>query len=273
MKLLLKDTEEIIVSLIQGISTMYEVQSVGISGNKTPLPKAGEGDIDIFIYCDTIPELEKRKIVVNKLGDLIQESKFNTFEGGHWGIGDYILINGVETWLMYFTINEALNNLEAILNGNYPDKLDNYYYPVGRCAMLQNINILYDKKDFLSIIKEKLSQYPDKLAEKLIQYHMDELQDTEDLERAVMRKDILFYHFAIDLAIDHFLQAIFAINRVYFPSRKRTLEFIDRFKLKPEKCSERLLEVISLGSSSEDIKHSYIVWRNLVDELKIISEK
>lgn len=37
----------------------------------------------------------------------------------------------------------------AILNGDYPDKLDNYYYPVGRCAMLKNINVLYDKNDFL----------------------------------------------------------------------------------------------------------------------------
>lgn len=262
------NTEVIIDSLIDSISKMKEVQSIGISGSKTPLPKAGEGDIDIFIYCDTIPEFRERQALLNQLGDLLQESKINVFEGGHWGVGDFALINGVETWLMYFTVNETLKDIESILNGDYPDKLDNYYYPIGRCAMLKSINILYDKSGFLYSIKERLNKYPDKLAEILIQYHLNELEDTEDLERAVVRKDVLFYHFAIDIAIDHFLQALFAINRTYFPSRKRTLDFIRNFNIKPERCSERLLEVIKLGSCPEGISQSYELLSSMVKDLK-----
>ncbi len=262
------NTEKIIDSLINSLSTIREVQSIGISGNKTPLPKAGEGDIDIFIYCDMIPEFSKRQAVINELGDLLQNSKINVFEGGHWGIGDYILINGVETWLMYFTESETLDDVESILNGDYPDLQDNYYYPVGRLAMLKNINVLYNKNGFLYSLKERLSEYPEKLAEILIQYHLNELKDIEDLERAVIRKDVLFYHFAMDIAMDHFLQALFAINRTYFPSRKRTLEFINNFSNKPEGCSENLLKVIKLGSCSEDINQSYVLWSNMVNELQ-----
>lgn len=265
-----RDTEEIIDLLVNRISTMREVQSIGISGNKTPLPKAGEGDIDIFIYCDEIPEFEKRKTILNELGDLLQNNTINIFEGGHWGIGDFALINSVETWFMYFTENETLDDVESILNGDYPDKLDNYYYPIGRCAMLKNINVLYDKNDFLYSLKKRLSQYPDKLAKILTQYHLEELEDTEDLERAVMRKDVLFYHFALDIAIDHFLQALFAMNKTYFPSRKRTLDFIQDFSIKPERCSERLLEVVRLGSCSENMNQSHVLWSNMVNELQKI---
>jgi len=143
------DTEKIMQLLINSISTMKEVQSVGISGGKNQLPKSGEGDIDVFIYCDIIPDFEKRQATLSQLGDVLQESKINVFEGGHWGIGDFVIINGVETWLMYFTVNESLKDVESILNGDYPDKLDNYYYPIGRCAMLKDIDVLYDKKDFL----------------------------------------------------------------------------------------------------------------------------
>ncbi len=54
---------------------MKEVQSIGISGGKTPLPKAGEGDIDAFIYCDIISEFKKMKeelgIDINKLHILL----------------------------------------------------------------------------------------------------------------------------------------------------------------------------------------------------------
>jgi hypothetical protein len=262
------NTEEIIDMLINSISTVSEVQSIGISGNKFPLPKAGEGDIDIFIYCDVIPEQSKRQAIVNQFGSLLQEGRTNVFQGGHWGTGDFAYVNGVETWLMYFTVNETIKDIEAILNGDYPDKLDNYYYPVGRCAMLRNINILYDKDNFLYSLKTRLSEYPDELAEKLIQYHLEELSDIEDLERAVSRKDVLFYHFAFDIALDHFLQALFAMNRVYFPSRKRNLDYIEGFSIKPEKCSERLLEIIRLGAESESVKQAYELWNCLVNELQ-----
>lgn len=262
------DTEKIIDTLIDNLSEMNEVQSIGISGSKTPLPPAGEGDIDIFIYCDMIPNFEKRQSIINLMGSQIQQGKVNIFEGGHWGIGDFMLINGIETWLMYFTVSETLTDVESILNGEYPDKLDNYYYPVGRCAMLKDINILFDKSNFLYDLKKRLLDYPVKLAKVLIQYHLDELDDTEDLQRAAARKDVLFYHFAIDIAIDHFLQALFAINKTYFPSRKRTLDFIENFNIKPEGCNEKLLEVIKLGSFSEGINESFTLWVNMVNELK-----
>lgn len=264
------ETEEIVNLLIDSISKMSEVQSIGISGSKNPLPKANEGDIDIFIYCDIIPELKDRQVIINQLSDLIDDGKTNVFEGGHWGIGDFVIINGVETWLMYFTVNETLTDVDAILNGDYPDKLDNYYYPIGRCAMLKNINILYDNISFLSSLKKKLSEYPDELAKVLILYHLKELEDIEDLERAVARKDALFYHFAIDISIDHFLQALFAINKTYFPSRKRTPNFINNFKIKPNNCNERLLEVVRLGGCPESISQSYVLWTNMIKELKII---
>lgn len=265
------DTNKIIDALIRDISGLSEVQSIGISGSKTPLPKAGEGDIDIFIYCDMIPDPEKRQAVLNQLDNLIQETKINIFEGGHWGTGDFALVNGVETWLMYFTTDETVSDVESILNGEYPDKLDNYYYPVGRCAMLKNINVLYDKNSFLGDLKKRLSKYPDKLKKTLIQYHINAIDDTEDLQRAVSRKDVLFYHFALDLAIDHFLQALFAINETYFPSRKRTLDFIETFNIKPERCSEKLLEVVKLGGSPEGINQSFTIWGSMVEELKKLS--
>ena len=262
------DTGEILELLTGKISSIDGVQSIGISGGKTSLPKAGEGDIDIFIYCDKIPGPKARQKVLDQFADLLEEVRINVFEGGHWGIGDLVIINGVEAWLMYFTTDETLRDLDSILNGDYPDKLDNYYYPIGRCAMLKNISILYDRNDFLCLLKKRLSKYPDRLAAKLAEYHMEALEDTEDLERAVMRRDILFYHFAIDIAIDHFLQALFAINRTYFPSRKRTLGFIEDFDKKPKECCERLLDVVRLGSCPESIGQSYELWCKLVDELR-----
>lgn len=265
---MIPDTEEILQSLINNISKIEEVQSIGISGGKIQIPRASEGDIDVFIYCDRIPDGEIRQAIIDQMGNLLQKGKINVFEGGHWGTGDLVLINGVETWLMYFTADETTRDAESILRGEYPDKLDNYYYPVGRLAMIKGINVLYDKSGFLNSLKERVSEYPDELAEKLTRYHLEELDDVEDLERAVAREDVLFYHFALDLAIDHFLQALFAINKTYFPSRKRTIDFINGFSIKPEGCEDTLLGIVRLGACPESMGKSYELWGSLVKELK-----
>lgn len=264
-------TEELVRLLIENISSMEEVESIGISGGDAPYPRAGEGDIDVFIYCDSIPDDKKRQDVLYKINNIVTDIKLRVFESVHWGTGDYVLMNGIETWLMYFIKEETLLDAEAILSGKYPDKQDNYYYPIGRLAMLKNINVKYDRKQFLSSLKHKLSIYPDELAAMVREFHLNALVDTEDLERAIGRKDVLFYHFSIDQAIDHFLQALFALNKTFFPSRKRSLEYMNSFELKPDQCGERLLEVIRLAAYPESIEKSYASWCSLVDELSILS--
>ncbi|MDF2987808.1 MAG: hypothetical protein K0R50_3318 [Eubacterium sp.] len=267
-----KSTEKVFESVIEKVSSITEVKSIGISGAKSQLPAAGEGDIDFFIYCDEIPDIEKRKKILSNLDTEICNIKMNIFEGGHWGTGDFIEINGVETWLMFFKITDVIRNIDEILSGKYPDKIDNYYYPIGRVGMLEKITILYDKNEFLKSLKEKLRIYPEALLKKLIDYHIDKLSDMEDIERAVYRKDVLFYHFALDIAIDHFLQAIFALNKTYFPSRKRSLSFINIFEIKPNYCGERILDIIQLGSQESNMKTSYELLLSLISELIELSK-
>jgi hypothetical protein len=260
-------TEEILDRLVSHISGLPMVQSVGLSGSKSPLPKMGEGDIDLFIYCDKIPALTQRQAVLDALSGVMMECKANVIQGGRWGYGDFALLNGVETWLMHFTVEETLADVESILSGDQPDKLDNYYYPVGRLAMLKNMTVLFDKSGFLSSLKIRLAMYPEKLRKKLTDYHLNKLQDTEDLCRAVTRRDAFFYHFALDIALDHFLQALFAMNSTYFPSRKRTIQYLNNFTVQPTDCALRLNEVLRLGGDGETVPQSFAQFQSLTEEL------
>ncbi len=103
-----------------------------------------------------------------------------------------------------------------------------------------------------------------------MRFHLGRTIDEEDFGRAVLRKDVLFYHQVLENAIDHYLQALYAVNETFFPSRKRTNKYIDSFKLKPENCYERLLNVVRLGSSPEGIEKSYTEWCSLVSDLESI---
>lgn len=259
--------EESFSRLITAVSSITGVQAVGKSGGPD-LPESGESDIDLFVYCSEIPELAERNQVVESIGLM----NANVQQGGHWGVVDLVLLNGVEAYLMYFTLEETIDNVRDILDGKFPDKLDNYFYPTGKLATLRQITILYDDAGFLYSMKHRLEAYPGRLSSILAEYHSVQLGDTEDMARAVSRRDVLFYHFALDLALDHFLQALFAINKVYFSSRKRTLEYLDRFDVTPDRCAERLLEVVRLGGTPDTLTASYEMWQELTAELAALSE-
>lgn len=83
----------------------------------------------------------------------------------------------------------------------------------------------------------------------------------------IYRKEVLFYHETVESAIDHFLQVLFALNKCFFPSRKRTIQYIDTFNIKPAKCTERLLQTIELGAKPETLSQSYDVWLSLYKDL------
>lgn len=172
---------------------------------------------------------------------------------------------------VFFHKHDVKINIQNILSGKYLDRFDNYYYPIGRLGMFKkNLTVLYDTDNFLEDIKKRcLELYPKALKDSLIAYNLKELDDVEDLSRAVHRKDVLFYHFAIDIALDHFLLALFfALNETYFPSRKRSLQYIEKFEKKPRRCSERLLQILEDGAKAETLTCSYEEFRRLCNELK-----
>lgn len=256
-------------NLLARVCALPGVLSIGRSGGGALPASPADGDIDIFLYCDAVPPAESRLAALESLGGLLGDVRVGAFAGGRWGIADLAHIEGIEAWLMYFTVVEAEAEVESILRGEHPGR-EGGFYPTGRCAMYLSMDILCDRAGFLSGMKERLSVYPEGLAGKLTEYHLNALGDTEDFERALARRDPLYYHYALEPALDHFLQALFAMNRAFFPSRKRTLEHIGDFKVVPEKCGERLLEVVRLGGSAEGVGESYGIFSGLVGELREI---
>ncbi len=256
--------------LIDALATNESVIAIGLAGSLDQQPNSDLGDLDLCLYCSKIPDFEERRSPLDLLHGQVTQIRLGRSQGGHWGDADSCDFLGIETWLMYFSQEEACSEIKAILKGEFLDRIDGDYYPTGRLAMLNKMTILYDPQGILRNFKNIVSHYPESLSKLLLEYHLALLEDTEDLDRATLRLDPLFYHFALDLALDHFLQVLFACNRVYFPSRKRSIEYIDRFQVKPDHCSERLLEIVQLGARPETLASSYQAFQTLVGDLQLL---
>lgn len=85
---------------------------------------------------------------------------------------------------------------------------------------------------------------------------ISQVLDEEDLGRANLHHEVLFFHQVLENALDHLLQALYAVNYCYFPSRKRTMTAIDTFKLKLDSCNNRLRKMVLNGATEETIIRS-----------------
>ena len=263
----MSDINHKIGQLISSVAQLDHVQAIGQSGDRSIEPQPGESDVDIFVFCDQIPELEARRSQYEKSSSLFQSCAMQVCAGGEWGTGDVLMVNRVETMFMYFSCDDTRRDVMEILAGHHLDSRRGYY-PIGRCATLRQLYAWYDATGFLAEMKKLLADYPEDLAHMQIGFHLTKTYDHEDFGRAVRRQDVLFYHQVLECALDHYLQTLFALNRVFFPSRKRSQQAIEQFQNKPERCYVRLLEAIRLGSSPDGIDQSHTVWCGLVDDLK-----
>lgn len=249
-------------ALTDTISSLPGVLAIALCGGTRAVREAGAGDIDLCVYSTGIPPAALREQALLSAG-FTDGLRTGCLSEGHFGTSDYLVLDGVDTWLMYFDVDKARFELDNILEARVTCRQDNYFYPTGRLAMYQHIGVLYDPKSILSGFRDKVAVFPDVLRQAVLAQSLGFLSDSEDLERAVARCDVLFYHFALDLAIDHMLQALFALNRVYMPGRKRSLEYISQFSLKPVDTESRLLHVILLGSEEATLAASYAAWDSL----------
>lgn len=253
--------------LIDALGTMDQVRAIGKTGGPD-LPLDGDSDVDIFLFCDEIPDVQRRSDCLRALGEGYEIASLGSESGPYWGLLDFVEVQGLEICLMYFRCDEFTASLQGILRGERPHREGNYFYPTGRCASVLSMYKLMDRDGYLADLQRWLAEYPDTLAHRLMDCHRGRMNDGEDFGRAVARGDVLFYHATLDLAMDAFLQALFALNRRYFPSRKRSLQFIEGFAVKPDDCAASLLQVVKLGARPDTLEESHRLWTGLCQELE-----
>ena len=261
--------DERLQRVVNALAALPEIEVVAMSGEG--FPKAGESDVDLYVYSARIPDGKARGEALSVLNDLAEKTVIELFSSPVWGVGDMLTIDGVEVCLMHFTTQEERDGALRVLRGEEMEK-QGQFYPTGRLASLLDQKPLLERTPFLRNLQAEVRAYPPELSRKLTQRFLGALDDRESFERAVFRKDPLFFHQALEYGLDDLLQGLFALNRVYFPSRKRTLQYVETFALKPEKCGERLLEIVRLGANGDTLAQAYRLWDELAEETKKLAE-
>ena len=262
------DVLQIKDNLVCEISKCKEVKGIAQTGDINVILVPGQSDIDLFVLCTDIPEKKERELIYSAFAGQYSDCSMNVCNGGMWGYGDILVINGIEVMPMYFTVKEMMLYVEETLQGKHLG-MSGGFYPTGRLSSIETINILYEEDSVWSDMKAMVKRPPAELFHKLFQFHISRVLNEEDLGRVILRKEALFYHQVLENSLDHMLQALYALNHTYFPSRKRMEEYIRRFENKPDNCYERLLQILKLSVLSDTIEDSVRELKCLAREIEV----
>ena len=258
--------------LVSNLSLDDRIKGIGQTGDINAQLIPGNSDIDMFVLCTLIPTVEERKQVYVNYATEYSECLMNVCNGGIWGYGDILIIDGIDVMFMYFTIEEMEQYLDDVLCGKHLGRVGGFY-PTGRLSSIESINILYESNFVWTKIKQKVQEYPIDLFKKLYNYHISNVIDEENLGRVILRKEVMFYHDVLGNSLDHLLQALFALNSTYFPSRKRSEQYIKAFQYQPVDCYNRLLRMIENSVLVPKIEESVKELRNITKEMKEIGNR
>lgn len=256
--------------LIRLLSADPHILGVGQTGSLKAALIPRHSDIDLFVLCTEVPtEAERSALYARMAGSF--DLHMAVCSGGRWGHGDILDVGGIDVMPMYFNAHEMRDDLLDIL-ARCPDR-EGRFYPVGRLASVSAIHVLFERDHAWSFLKDLVNSPQPAFFRQLYLREIAQVLDEEDLSRCEIRPEVLFFHQVLENALDHLLQALYAVNSCYFPSRKRTLATLDSFAHKPEDCGARLLRLVRDGSDPNTLGQAMDELRRLTGEVQAIGRQ
>lgn len=275
------DKNKIIQSVVEELKKISNISAIVIGGSYATGTNRPDSDIDLGLYYnESSPfSIEEIKSLANKLNDF-PDPIVSDFGGwGKWvNGGTWLTIKGQRVDFIY----RDLDFVKKIINESIDGKIQSDYYqepPNGfhsyiYLAEIALNKILYDPKNIITLLKNKIKTYSPKLKNKIINAF---LWDSEfALSRAkkfAERNETLLVNASLSRISHDLIQVLYALNEIYFFSVKKTYKDISLFEKTPKDFLQKAEQVLgNIGTTKEQLTKSLQVFNNLIEECKQLTK-
>ena len=244
---------------------LKEVEAIAIGGSKSAKTDDNKSDIDIYIFSTNGISIIDRKNIIEPIS--------SKFEIGceYFGSGDEFFVDSLEQQfdVMYWDINW----FESVVDNTWFKYYPQNGYTTCFLYTLKNFDIIYDKNNWLHNLQEKINlPYPQKLKENIINRNLMLMKDKpfasyyEQIEKALLRNDVVSTNHRISAFIASYFDVIFAINEQLHPGEKRLIQFAkNNCKILPKDFEENLISLFKQPNTN-----TLNLLMKIFDELKLI---
>ena len=138
--------------------------------------------------------------------------------------------------------------------------------------LLTDINnqfVIEDPYRIIAAWKERLSHYPPALKSAILEKHLGSLRywrSDYHYAHKVAREDLVFLAGISSKLVHEMIQILFALNEVYYVGDGSNLDFVEKFKIKPDHFSEKVRSIL-YPQASQLAAGQYAAVTELIDEI------
>lgn len=210
-------------NLWKEISTLNEVQSIALAGSRASEKYDEKSDYDLYIYCDTVPNDEVRKSILEKYCDYIEL-------GNHfWELEDNCTLkNGIDIDILYRNIDTITEELSSVVEKYNPHN----GYTTCIWHNVLHSKILYDKNDKFKKMQDRFSvPYPEELKNNITRQNMNLLSGIlpsydKQITKALNRNDLPSINHRTSAFVESYFDIIFALNKMTHPGEREWLNML-----------------------------------------------
>lgn len=193
-------------------------------------------DIEMPLFWATLPDDAARHKIVKTLGGEF----LYVYDGP--AREDQLLIEGIQVDLWHISTMHEEEILEAVLDG--------HQFDLGTLNALDTIRScipLYGH-DLVQEWKHRAQQYPDQLAQKIIQKHLASFS-TGELFVHAQRGNPTAFHAQLSFLQQEAFLVLLALNRMYFPTFKWMYRVLESMPIKPADVEDRFRSAYAATSA------------------------
>jgi predicted nucleotidyltransferase len=199
-------------------------------------------DLDLIVYCDELPPVERVDAVVERLGGAQRELIYPRTEDDH---GESFRLGGVECQVAFTRVSAAERELERALG---TEELES---PLQKVVQGIQEGLPLRGEELIEGWRERVAAYPESLRRAMIERHWRFFPLWYTARRLAVRDTYLWRRQVLVDAVLDLLAVLGALNRLYVAPRfelKRLRKLTAQMTLAPPELADRLERLFELES-------------------------
>jgi predicted nucleotidyltransferase len=214
-------------------------------------------DVDVYLFADAVLPGEARS-------EIVRETLGEDARAVSWGRDEELVEGGtdfwhrgrkVECWLR--SVASVERAIDAAVRGEV--RRDYVFWTVmgffGHTVLadVRAMRIVEDADGVLARWKARMAEYPEALRLEIVGRYLPEAKfwlENFHYRTAVQRRDVIYTSGIVQQTVHALIQAVFAINREYFPGEKRLGELMRKLPALPPRFVERVEALLHPGGEA-----------------------
>lgn len=240
---------ELLNPILQALNKEINIAAVLCYGSYAEGTQDEKSDIDLLAICDeSIPAANVRKKIYEKnhCEQIKLQKLHENWETTWTPINDEFVFKGKKIEIGYNLSTWVKDVVNKIVSEG-KTSLENFEFrPYTFLGLLENSVCLFEKENFVTLIRKQIRPFPSKLKAKIINENLSVFNESVDDLEDFSQRDIglLAFQFMLFRGIDAAIQIIFAINEVYYPASKREEIHLMRLSKLPQGIHELIYDLL-----------------------------